>query len=156
MESEPDSPYFVSFLIFLPLVAFNSTLLVLGLLLVFLILGSALVSSSEVAFFSLSPSDIKDIQDTGDGKSERIIKLLKEPNNLLATILISNNLINIAIILVMARFLNEALPSSFFIDVGQGLHQFFPFSYFDLETCTKVLEVLVTVGLVTFILVLCR
>ena len=154
MEPEPDSPYFLSFFAFLPLIAFNSTLLFLGLLLVVLIIGSALVSSSEVAFFSLTPSDIKDIQDTGDSKSNRIIRLLKDPNNLLATILISNNLINIAIILVMAQFLNLAISESFFLEAGRWMHQFAPFSYFEAETCQNLLRVLITVGLVTFILVL--
>lgn len=154
MDSEPDSPYFLSFFAFLPLVAFNSTLLVLGLLLVVLIIGSALVSSSEVAFFSLTPSDIKEFEDAADSKSNYILKLLKAPNYLLATILISNNLINIAIILVMARFLSLAIAPSFFIETGQWLHQFAPFSYFEANTCEKLLEVLITVGLVTFILVL--
>ena len=154
MDSEPDSPYFLSLFAFLPLVAFNSTLLVLGLLLVVLIIGSALVSSSEVAFFSLSPSDIKGIEDTGDSKADRILKLLKDPNNLLATILISNNLINIAIILVMAQFLNLAISESFFIEGGNWLHQFIPFSYFEAASCQNLLRVLITVGLVTFILVL--
>ena len=100
MEPEPESSYLYSLLFFLPLVVFDSTLLVLALLLLLLITLSALISSSEVAYFSLSPTDIKGLEDTGDSKSARILKLLKDPNNLLATILISNNLINIAIILV--------------------------------------------------------
>lgn len=129
-------------------------MLVLALLLLLLITLSALISSSEVAYFSLSPTDIKNLEDTGDKKSNRILKLLKDPNNLLATILISNNLINIAIILVMAKFLNLLIPSSFFEDAGQFLHQYIPFSYFEAQTCEQLLEVLITVGLVTFILVL--
>ncbi len=154
MEPEPDSPYFLSLFAFLPLVVFNSTLLLLGLLLVVLIVVSALVSSSEVAFFSLTPSDIKGIQDTGDSKSSRILKLLKDPNNLLATILISNNLINIAIILVMAQFLQLAISELFFTEVGHWMHQFVPFSYLEATTCESLVRVLITVGLVTFILVL--
>ncbi len=115
---------------------------------------SAFVSSSEVAYFSLSPTDIKDIEDNDDRKSARILKLLKEPTSLLATILISNNLINIAIILVMAQFLNLLIPTTFYVDAAHSLHRFAPFSYFEADTCMKFLEVLITVVLVTFILVL--
>ena len=155
MEPEPDSPYLIfSFLIFLPLVVVDSTVLLLGLLLVLLIIASSLISSSEVAYFSLKPTDLKEILDQGDESGTRILQLLKYPNYLLATILIINNLVNIAIILVMARFLDLLIPESFFNYAGQFLNRYIPFSYFSLETCINSIEVLITVGLVTFVLVL--
>jgi len=154
LEPEPESPYLYSFLIFLPLVAFSSTVLVLGLVLIVLIIGSALVSSSEVAYFSLSHADIKELEDGSDSKSDRILKLLKDPNSLLATILISNNLINIAIILVMARFLDLLIPANFFERSGDFINNYAPFSYFSLERCVSLIEILITVGMVTFVLVL--
>jgi len=58
---------------------------------IILLLGSALVSGSEVAFFSLSPNDIDDLKQENSKTSNRIIKLKEMPRTLLATILISNN-----------------------------------------------------------------
>jgi len=63
-----------------------------------LIIISSLISGSEVAFFSLSPSDKKDIEGTKNGHS--IIRLLTDPERLLATILISNNFVNVGIIIL--------------------------------------------------------
>jgi len=155
LETEPDSPYlYFSSILFLPLVVVDSTIIVLGLLLVVLIIASALVSSSEVAYFSLTPSDLKEIESKGDKTGQRILKLLKYPNYLLASILVSNNLINIAIILVMASFLDKLIPGDLFASVGTFVNEYPPFSYMSLESCIKFIDMLVTVGLVTFILVL--
>ena len=134
--------------------AFNSSILLLGILLIVLITASSLVSSSEVAYFSLTPSDLSEISDAGDETGNRIVRLLRRPNYLLATILISNNLVNIAIILVLARFLNLLIPETAFLNAAEYLHQYIPFSYLSLEACTNFVELLITVGLVTFILVL--
>ena len=49
---------------------------------------SAFVSGSETAFFSVTPSDLEDIEDE---KHEKIEKVLSKPEQLLATILITNN-----------------------------------------------------------------
>ena len=64
---------------------------------VLLLFASGFVSASEIAFFSLTPSDLNDIEQ-GDSASDRIIgKLLGKSQKLLATILISNNFVNITI-----------------------------------------------------------
>lgn len=61
---------------------------------------SGFVSASEIAFFSLSPSDRKAAGDS-DASSDRIIvRLLEHSERLLATLLISNNLVNVTIILL--------------------------------------------------------
>jgi gliding motility-associated protein GldE len=138
----------------MPLMAFNTSILLLGLLLVLLITASSLVSSSEVAYFSLTPTDLSEISDTGDDTGDRIVSLLRRPNYLLATILISNNLVNIAIILVLARFLNLLIPDTAYQSAGAFINQYPPFSYFSTETSTNFIELFITVGLVTFILVL--
>ena len=63
-----------------------------------LLLCSALISGSEVAFFSLKPNKWQDEKTT---KGHEIIKkLLHRPNHLLATILITNNFVNVAIIIL--------------------------------------------------------
>ncbi|TXE15830.1 gliding motility-associated protein GldE [Psychroserpens burtonensis] len=76
---------------------------VFGLIVLFILLFcSALVSGVEVAFFSLSKSDI-DLGLEEDSKKFNIIsKLLERPKKLLATILVANNFINIAIVLLFA------------------------------------------------------
>lgn len=76
------------------------------LLVALLLLFSALVSGSEVAFFSLKPKDLEELESDDKRTSQLVLKLLKDPNdkegprNLLATILVLNNLINVAIILI--------------------------------------------------------
>ena len=72
-----------------------------------LLLLSALVSGSEVAFFSLTPADIQELETAREAEqsaaAERVIDLLKKPDpdraprHLLATILVLNNLTNIVI-----------------------------------------------------------
>jgi len=72
-----------------------------GLIIMFLLLVfSALVSGSEVAFFSLKPSDLDDLRDNPSRNAKKIIHLLERPKRLLATILITNNVVNIAIIIL--------------------------------------------------------
>ncbi|MDG1822209.1 MAG: gliding motility-associated protein GldE [Flavobacteriaceae bacterium] len=88
-------------------------------LLLILLICSALISGSEVAFFSLSPSFIKEAS-TASNKSERIIAhLRKNPRRLLAIILLLNNLINIATVLVFA-----SLTSLLFEAISQPWLQF--------------------------------
>ena len=68
---------------------------------IFLLVCSALISASEVAFFSLQ---VKSLEDSDEDQitpgTLRIISLLKNPKRLLATILVANNFINIAIVLL--------------------------------------------------------
>ena len=80
----------------------------LTLIIVFLVL-SALTSGCEVAFFSLDKFNLR------DQNSNRLIKkieaLLEKPKRLLATILISNNFINITIVILFASIDNPFLSS---------------------------------------------
>jgi putative hemolysin len=75
-------------------------------LVLLLLLCSALISASEVALFSLSPAQKEEIAASEDSKSKNVIRLLEEPDKssapkrLLATILIANNAVNIAFVLV--------------------------------------------------------
>jgi putative hemolysin len=69
-----------------------------ALALILLLIGSALVSGSEVAFFSLTKDDLSALGQTNPEKSRQISKLLSSPKRLLSTILILNNLINIGIV----------------------------------------------------------
>jgi putative hemolysin len=82
-----------------------------SIILIALILSSALISGTEVAFFSLSQTDLNEL--SNDQKEENIIvKLLERPRKLLATILITNNFINILIVLLFTS-VTESLFSGF-------------------------------------------
>ena len=73
------------------------------IVLIFLIF-SALISGSEVAFFSLSETDLRKIS-SSKNKNLRLVNTLRNnPRRLLATILVSNNFINISIVLILASF----------------------------------------------------
>ena len=87
----------------------TSTSLVSGIiLLMILLLCSALISGAEVAFFSLTRSDIENGLEDNPKVFKIISKLLERPKKLLATILIANNFINIGIVILFA-FLGESL-----------------------------------------------
>lgn len=78
----------------------------------FLLVCSGLLSGSEVAFFSLGHKDKAQLIEEQSNTAIRIINLLDKPRYLLSTILIANNVINIAIILVSSSLLNQLLPSN--------------------------------------------
>lgn len=59
---------------------------------------SGFVSGSEIAFFSLTPAQCEEFEDSP--KKEAILKLLERPERLLATILITNNLVNVTIVVL--------------------------------------------------------
>jgi len=67
-----------------------------------LLVCSALISGTEVAFFYLQLKSLEEDDQSSDIALQRVITLLKNPKRLLATILVANNFINIAIVLVFA------------------------------------------------------
>ncbi len=129
MDIEPPS------LLFLALV--DSTFvarIALGLL---LLLFSALISGAEVAFFSLTPSDLEVEADNKASRKTKIVSfLLEKPKKLLATILVANNFINIAIVLLF-----DSLGQVWF----EGLNQV----YFGVN-----IRFVIEVGVVTFLILL--
>ena len=129
MDIEPPSLLFLA-LINSPFIASIAVLLIL-------LLFSALISGAEVAFFSLTPTDLE-IESTS--KASRKIKtvslLLEKPKKLLATILVANNFLNIAIVLLF-----DSLGQVWFA----GLNQV----YFGVN-----IRFVVEVGVVTFLILL--
>lgn len=80
-----------------------------------LLICSAFISGTEVALFSLTPQDIDKINQKNARKGSVIVSLLEKPKKLLATIVVTNTFINIAIIILFFRmgnrlFGNIALP----------------------------------------------
>ena len=80
------------------------------LLLIILLIGSALMSGSEVAYFSLGSEDMEKLKGTNTRKASTALKLFSNPEKLLSTILAANTTINIAIVL-LAAFLSARLYS---------------------------------------------
>ena len=69
-----------------------------------LLLVSGFASASEIAFFSLSPSDLNAVDEKKHPSDEKIRKLLDDTERLLATILITNNFVNVTIIMLCNFF----------------------------------------------------
>ncbi len=75
-------------------------IVVAALLAAFLLLLSGFASGSEIAFFSLSPQDIDDLNPSKDARDARIQQLRDDSERTLATILITNNFVNVTIIML--------------------------------------------------------
>ena len=71
-----------------------------------LLLLSAMMSSSEVAYFSLTPAELRRIKRGGSVATDSAAKLLDNPDMLLATILVVNNLVNIGTVVLSTQILN--------------------------------------------------
>ena len=69
-----------------------------------LLLFSGFASGSEIAFFSLTPNDINELEESNTEKDQRILELREDSERTLATILITNNVINVTIIMLCNYF----------------------------------------------------
>jgi gliding motility-associated protein GldE len=77
-----------------------------------LLLISALISGSEAAFFSLSPIDKENLKNDDSKKAGFVSSLLRKPKDLLATILITNNFVNVGIVILSKKVLDEVYAIS--------------------------------------------
>jgi putative hemolysin len=100
LETEPPS----AFLQFLTIDA-SITGVAFIVVLIILLLLSALISGSEVAFFSLGAGELEELEEDAP-KHSRIKILLDKPEELLGTILISNNFVNVGIVILSTFLLN--------------------------------------------------
>jgi gliding motility-associated protein GldE len=97
--------YALSYLVLISGIGINTPdfKIVIGLLvIIILLIGSALVSASEVAFFSFTPEDLENMKTNKNKKAKAVLKLYNNPEKLLSTVLVANNTINIAIVLLAA------------------------------------------------------
>ncbi|MGF1532268.1 MAG: gliding motility-associated protein GldE [Bernardetiaceae bacterium] len=100
-ESESFSLLFTLLDSFLPTGNFNITHYLTELLILVILLGaSGLISGSEVAFFSISESELEQCQQSKNPRDRRLARLCKDKNTLLATVLVLNNLVNVAIVVI--------------------------------------------------------
>lgn len=148
MDPEPPLIYLLNFI---SLSISPMTILSVSLFLVLLLISSALVSGSEVAFFSLSPKDLDDLKNDDSKLSKKILKLRNEPRRLLATILISNNLINISIVIISDFLIRNVLGEEILFTWAESLSKFIPFEAYNI---CRALSFLITIAGVSFLLVL--
>lgn len=107
---------------------------VINFLIVFLLLlFSAMISGTEIAFFSLTPAQLDEIKTSTAKKDILIIRLLESPKRLLATILITNNFINVAIV-IFSTYITTTL-----------------FNLTDFPVLAFVIQVIVITALILFI-----
>lgn len=156
MEPEPERLVSIWFQLHLFLLAPVGEILVSIFGLAMLLLCSALISASEIAYFSLTASDVEELNQDSSPASQRILLLRERPRRLLATILISNNFVNIAIVILADFVLLHFISDTLFADWSQALLTRFSFMESWLgpaELAWWINFLIITVG-VTFLLVL--
>lgn len=104
---ETDPTYFsIAGISFLPvsisgIIALITSILFLGI--------SAIISASEIAFFSLDPQSLSEISSSDSKSDHKVLKLVENPQRLLATILIGNNFVNVSLIILLSYFTNSVI-----------------------------------------------
>lgn len=81
---------------------------------------SSLIAASEVAFFALEPIDKEKLKNEENKNARSALELLNKPQDLLATILITSNFVNVAIVIITSSLLNIIFPA----DEGESLMRF--------------------------------
>ena len=128
METEP-----LSASLLMPFLTVDIALIVQFAIFCLLLLCSAIISGSEVALFSLSPTEIDELKEDHNSANNLIARMVENPKKLLATVLIANNLVNISIVLISPELTNFAFG---------GIKN-------------PILRDVMDIGLVTFVLLLC-
>ena len=83
--------------------------IVAGVMACLLLFVSGFASGSEIAFFSLTPNDLSELDEEKSNADAKIMQLRAESERTLATILIANNLVNVTIIMLFGYFFAHAI-----------------------------------------------
>ena len=113
-----------------------------------------MISASEVAYFSLGIKDIKDLEEENSISSKRALHLKEKPRYLLATILISNNFVNVAIVIVASQILRFWIGENTLLTIGTWLHHNVFYGLSHPTALAEIFNFLITVVGITFVLVL--
>lgn len=97
-DSEPPEQLMVLFASLMD----TNTLLGFLALFVILLLCSAMVSASEIAYFSLNPQDLEDLKKSKSTQSQLVLEWREKPKELLSIVLIVNNFVNVGIVIIGA------------------------------------------------------
>jgi len=128
---DPDPPSLISLF-----ASFDYSQIFSVIMLLVLLICSALISGAEVAFFSLTPANFITENGKRSNAQKIVVKLLERPKKLLATILVANNAINIAIILLFDILTDKI------------------FGRMDTEIFGIDFKLVVEVGIITFLILL--
>jgi gliding motility-associated protein GldE len=129
--------------------------IVLGVLAIaLLLLCSALISGSEIAYFSLDHNDLERLDQESGVVSRRVLFLRNRQQELLATILIGNNLVNVAIVLISELVLRQIFSEALFLRWGESLLAIPFLASLGAELLSRVISFTITIVGVTFLLVL--
>ena len=89
-----------------------ANVILFGIMALVLLTLSAMASGSEVAFFSLTRSDLEELESRSDIGAKRVLDLLSNRDRLLATILVANNMVNICLVIVVTQLVGEIFSFS--------------------------------------------
>lgn len=152
METESDIPLYLYQLLLTAPAIWQVWLALAGVFL--LLICSGLISGSEVAFFSLSHNDFEALEEEKSGVAQRILHLKDHPRLLLATILISNNFVNISIVILSDYILRIWLPEPLVEQWSIGVTTWLGYGAEEASKLSNLLIFLITVVGVTFLIVL--
>ena len=125
METPDPDPYasLISSIISVTFLGIDALIVFELVLLFILLMLSGMISGSETAFFSLRPNDLIALKTEFQKRGELVLKLRETPKTLLATVLVANNLVNVAIV-ILASYLTlqmvdfgDNILMSFFVQV---------------------------------------
>jgi gliding motility-associated protein GldE len=142
-------PYSLLLVIYIHWGLVGGLLFLLGLL-----ACSALLSGSEVAFFSLNSNQLKDLEKSDDRNGHRILGLREKPRRLLATLLITNNLVNISIVILSYYLFSIILPDGTFYYWGSGVNQWPALAWLTPDQWSDFFSFMIKIVGITFMLVL--
>lgn len=97
---------------------FSIAALVGLIVVIILIVLSALISGSEIAFFSLKPSHIEELESIKSKRNKTVLSLLEQPKRLLATILIANNFVNVSIVIISTFIVSDSFDFKDYFILG--------------------------------------
>ena len=89
-----------------------ANVILFGIMAIVLLSLSAMASGSEVAFFSLTRLDLEELESRSDIAAKRVLDLLSNRDRLLATILVTNNMVNICLVIVVTQLVGEIFTFS--------------------------------------------
>ncbi len=115
MESTEGDTSFTAFLLNASVGAFSaSNVTILIIIILVLLLVSAITAGAETAYFSLSAKDINYLKIKEKPEAKQTLRLLEQPKMLLATILVANNFINIAIVISTNLLVSQLIPHAIY------------------------------------------
>ena len=83
---------------------------------------SAFVSGSEIAYFGITRREAEELEESDDPRDRTVTGMLRDPELLLATILITNNLVNITLVVLLNYAINEVVTREYTINIHKRIH----------------------------------